>query len=114
MIELYDEIADRARDQFIVKQHEYKTEADCFRNFNQGALLQNESPEQALLGYTVKQIVSLLDAKHVHPERLMDREFVEEKAGDIQVYMHILRMMALVRKRKRDRSEASHGEDQDN
>jgi hypothetical protein len=81
---------------FTAKQKEYKGgHADTFRNFNQGGKLQNETPEQTLLGYVNKQIVSLFDAKNVNPERLQDVAFVDEKAKDIIIY-HII-LMAMVR-----------------
>lgn len=77
--------------QFNTKQKEYKAStADTYRNFNQGAILQSETPEQTLLGYVNKQIVNLFDAKHNNPERLKDIAFINEKAGDIAVYMIIL------------------------
>ena len=80
---------------FVTKQKEYKGSTnDPYRNFNQGALLQNETPEQTLLGYVDKQVVNLFDAKHNNPERLSDVEFIKEKAGDIAVYMVILIAMA--------------------
>lgn len=79
---------------FNAKQEEYKGKSDdVFRNFNQGGVLQNETPEQTLLGYVDKQIVSLFDAKHTNPERLSDIGFVHEKAKDIAVYMVILMAM---------------------
>lgn len=80
---------------FAIKNKEYKGATnDIFRNFNQGALLSNELPEQVLLGYVNKQIVNLYDAKNNNPERLTDINFIEEKAGDIAVYMIILMAMA--------------------
>ena len=82
---------------FQTKQVEYKgNHPDIFRNFNQGAALQGESPEETLLGYVNKQIVSLYDAKKTNPERLKDIDFVEEKAKDIAIYMIIL--IAMVRR----------------
>jgi hypothetical protein len=82
---------------FQQKNVEYKgSHPDVFRNFTLGSRLQDESPEQTLLGYVNKQIVSLFDAKHVNPERLKDIGFVEEKAKDIAIYMIIL--IAMVRK----------------
>jgi hypothetical protein len=82
--------------QFNVKQKEYKgATSDTYRNFNQGAVLQSETPQQTLLGYVNKQIVNLFDAKTHNPERLNDVAFINEKAGDIAVYMIIL--MAMVR-----------------
>jgi hypothetical protein len=84
---------------FFEKQAEYKgASPDVFRNFTQGGILQNETPEQTLLGYVDKQIVSLFDAKHTNPERLSDPAFVTEKAKDIAVYMIIL--IAMVRSKK--------------
>ena len=80
---------------FAKKNQEYKgVTSDKFRNFNQGALLSGELPEQVLLGYVNKQIVNLYDAKNNNPERLTDINFIEEKAGDIAVYMIILMAMA--------------------
>lgn len=80
---------------FAMKNQEYKgATCDKFRNFNQGALLSGELPEQVLLGYVNKQIVNLYDAKNNNPERLTDINFIEEKAGDIAVYMIILMAMA--------------------
>lgn len=80
---------------FALKNQEYKgATKDKFRNFNQGALLSGELPEQVLLGYVNKQIVNLYDAKNNNPERLTDIDFIEEKAGDIAVYMIILMAMA--------------------
>ena len=80
---------------FAKKNQEYKgATCDKFRNFNQGALLSGELPEQVLLGYVNKQIVNLYDAKNNNPERLTDINFIEEKAGDIAVYMIILMAMA--------------------
>lgn len=76
---------------FKVKQEEYKgASSDVFRNFNQGALLNGETPEETLLGYVNKQIVSLFDAKNTNKERLKDVAFINEKAGDIATYMIIL------------------------
>lgn len=80
---------------FALKNQEYKgATKDKFRNFSQGALLSDELPEQVLLGYVNKQIVNLYDAKNNNPERLTDINFIEEKAGDIAVYMIILIAMA--------------------
>lgn len=85
--------------QFATKNKEYQGETqDLFRNFNQGAQLSSETPEQVLLGYVNKQIVSLYDAKNHHPERLTDVNFVNEKCGDIAVYMVLL--MAMVRSKR--------------
>lgn len=90
------EVISTLQETFIAKNKEYKgSHSDVFRNFNLGAELQKESPEQTLLGYVNKQVVSLFDAKHVNPERLKDEAFVWEKAKDIAIYMIIL--MAMVR-----------------
>lgn len=101
-------ISDVMRDlteQFARKNVEYKgSTSDLFRNFNQGAALSSETPEQVLLGYVNKQIVSLFDAKNHNPERLRDVDFVNEKAGDIAVYCVIL--MAMVRHKNHELSEA--------
>lgn len=84
---------------FKTKNAEYKGNTpDLFRNFNQGAALSSEMPEQVLLGYVNKQIVSMYDAKNHHPERLADVNFINEKAQDIAVYCILL--TAMVRSRE--------------
>ena len=84
-------VIDDLTELFKVKNVEYKGNTpDLFRNFNQGAALSSETPEQVLLGYVNKQIVSLYDAKIHHPERLTDVNFINEKAGDIAVYIILL------------------------
>ena len=94
-VEMIDRVIQDLSDIFKKKNIEYKgSTQDQFRNFNQGALLSNELPEQVLLGYVNKQIVNLYDAKNNNPERLTDIKFIEEKAGDIAVYMIILMAMA--------------------
>lgn len=95
---MIDKILQELADIFKKKNIEYKgATQDQFRNFNQGASLSDEMPEQVLLGYVNKQIVNLFDAKNHNPERLRDVDFINEKAGDIAVYMIIL--MAMVRER---------------
>lgn len=97
-VEMIDRVINDLSDIFKKKNIEYKgSTKDQFRNFNQGASLSDEMPEQVLLGYVNKQIVNLYDAKNHNPERLNDVDFINEKAGDIAVYMIIL--MAMVRER---------------
>jgi len=93
--QIIENVINRLHGTFNKKNVEYKGSAvETWRNFTQGAALQSETKEQTLLGYVNKQIVSLFDAKHVNPERLTDKDFVFEKAGDIAVYMIILMAMA--------------------
>jgi len=93
------QVIDDLKKQFNIKQKEYKGASDdVFRNFNQGAKLNGESPEATLLGYVNKQIVSLFDAKNINPDRLNDVDFINEKAGDIATYMIIL--MGMVRSKQ--------------
>lgn len=97
-VEMIDRVINDLSDIFKKKNIEYKgSTQDQFRNFNQGASLSDEMPEQVLLGYVNKQIVNLYDAKNHNPERLNNVDFINEKAGDIAVYMIIL--MAMVRER---------------
>ena len=98
-------------DLFKKKQQEYKGETkDNYRNFNQGAMLASELPQQTLLGYAEKQVVSLYDAKMNHVDRLNDITFIEEKAKDIALYMIIL--IAMVRelntKKRREDNNATN------
>lgn len=90
------EVFDDLIAQFATKNKEYQGNTqDLLRNFNQGAALSSETPGQVLLGYVNKQIVNLYDAKNHHPERLTDVNFINEKAGDVAVYMVLL--MAMVK-----------------
>lgn len=92
------EVLNDLRAQFEAKNKEYKGATnDRWRNFSQGGELQSETPEQTLLGYVSKQVVNLFDAKKHNPERLTDVAFINEKAGDIAVYMIIL--MSMVREK---------------
>src|SRR6185369_16348388 len=88
-----NEVLGSLQDKFRVKNGEYRTDRDRGANFTDGAALQGETPEQALIGYVSKQMVSLCAAKHQHTERLTDPAFIEEKAGDVAVYMIILLAM---------------------
>lgn len=91
-----DIVIQELKDKFKEKQEQYKGKTeDAYRNFNQGAVLQSETPEQTLLGYVNKQITNLFDCKIHHPERLSDVAYINEVAGDIAVYMIIL--IAMVR-----------------
>lgn len=83
---------------FAEKNKEYKGGTpDPFRNFTQGAKLSGETPQEVLLGYMNKQIVSLYDAPEYNPERMESVVFIDEKAGDIAVYCIIL--IAMVREK---------------
>lgn len=82
---------------FAKKNEEYAgSYTDPFRNFTQAAKLNDESPEEALWGFVSKQIVSMADLVKT-PEKLTV-PVVNEKAGDIAVYMLIL--MAMTRMKK--------------
>ena len=91
---MIEQVLDDIKNMLSFKGEEYVgASQDRYRNFNQAADLQHESKQQALLGFVSKQIVSLLDAKHVNPDRLTDPTFIDEKAGDIAVYMILLMAM---------------------
>jgi hypothetical protein len=95
------QVIDDLTAKFAKKNIQYKGNTDdLFRNFNQGAKLQSESPQQTLLGYVNKQIVNIMDAKNHNPERLSDVAFINEVAGDIAVYMVILMAMVQTQESK--------------
>lgn len=87
---LFDDLSSKMK----IKALEYSRNGDPFHNFNQGSLLRNKDPREILAGFMLKQVISVFDlvdditaGKHVEPSVL------DEKAGDIIIYLALLRSM---------------------
>ncbi len=82
----------------MVKGGEYAGEQDRLENFKLSAFLEQGTPEQALLGFVTKHIVSVYDT--VGREITRDENYWKEKLGDIINYMILL--SALLKEREND------------
>jgi len=74
------------------------SEPDRFHNFKLGAALQRCTPEECLLGYVTKQLVSTVDLiKATSNGSCPAREVIDEKLGDIINYALLLEGLFLER-----------------
>ena len=75
----------------IVKAEEYSRNKDRLHNFQQAAIMNEQTPEQALWGMLSKHIISIKDmvndtALGIYPTEAQ----IDEKLGDVISYMHLL------------------------
>lgn len=81
---------DRIESLLISKGAEYNLdENDRFSDFKQAAAFTGQTPEQVLYGYLLKHIMSITSM--VQSGNTFDLAKWDEKAGDIMVYMLLLR-----------------------
>ena len=86
--EIVEEELDFLKSLLVKKQAEYNLGEDRFDTFKSAAVLEQQTPEQALLGFVAKQITSLYSmvrSGEIFPEALF-----KEKISDIAVYMILL------------------------
>ncbi len=77
-----------------VKQQEYGRNDNPFHNFDTDARFNKTLPELSLHGYMSKQLVSYFDIiDDIRKGLSVDIKLVDEKFGDIIVYLGILRTM---------------------
>lgn len=75
----------------FVKGREYTRDDDRLSNFKNGALILRCIPERVLLGYMVKQIVSVVDyVRDLESGVVHSREEWDEKLGDCVNYLILL------------------------
>lgn len=79
----------------LLKAEEYAPGIDRLENFKTGANLLGTSAETYALSLVTKHIVALKDV--VTREELLTKEFMDEKIGDIIVYMILLEAIATER-----------------
>lgn len=102
---IVDEQLDHIRQLLVVKGAEYNLdEGDRFSDFKQAAAFTGQTPEQVLYGYLLKHIMSITSM--VQTGNTFDLAKWDEKAGDIMVYMLLLRGLVEDTGRGEPRSQA--------
>lgn len=71
-----------------IKRDEYATTEDVLRNFKESSRLAKKPAEQCLMGFVLKQFVSLNDLIDANRN---EKTLMEEKIKDILNYMILLR-----------------------
>lgn len=98
--EVFDKIVDDrlrlTKNILSLKAGEYATSQDRLWNFRRAARLNNNTPEQALLGMLTKHIISIYDmVDNVEVNRCKD--VWQEKIGDAVTYLILLEALILER-----------------
>jgi hypothetical protein len=85
---LVEKRLDLTREVLIIKAKEYRRNSDPLHNFNMASKLNNTTREKALWGFATKHLVSFLDMlDDIEKNKLPQREYVEEKIGDLINYL---------------------------
>jgi hypothetical protein len=102
---LVDEILDETRSMLIRKGIEYSAASpDRLHNFKQAGKIENRIPEQVLISFMTKHIVSVYDlVDQLSNGSLAELHVWREKCGDIRNYLILLE--ALVAERFEDKKE---------
>ena len=72
----------------VTKGDEYAYDEDRLINFKEAARMQGCTPEQALLGFVTKHLVSIYDS--IKKENYRDEHYWAEKIGDVICYFILL------------------------
>lgn len=83
------------------KAAEYASEGDRLHNFKSAGLLLGTTPEQALLGFLMKHLVSIFDMVHDVPVQQKPLAQWDEKIGDAINYLILLEGLVVERDQKR-------------
>ena len=76
------------------KAIEYSRNGDPFHNFNQGAIFTGQDPRVVLYGFMLKHLISLQDLiNDIKANRDPEPSVLDEKAGDVIIYLALLRSM---------------------
>lgn len=85
---LVEKRLDLTREVLIIKGREYRRNSDPLHNFNMASKLNNTTREKALWGFATKHLVSFLDMlDDIEKNKLPQKEYVEEKIGDLINYL---------------------------
>jgi hypothetical protein len=79
------------------KAAEYASEDDRLHNFKAAGKLLDTTPEEALLGFLMKHLVSVLDMVHDLPVQQKPLSLWDEKIGDAINYLILLEGLAVER-----------------
>lgn len=103
---LVEEIIDETKATLICKGVEYTASSvDRLHNFKQAAKIMNCYPEQALLGFMTKHVVSVYDlVDQLAAGCLIKPGIWREKCGDIRNYLILLEAMIAERESKQEES----------
>jgi hypothetical protein len=81
---------------FAAKQREYARHDNVFHNFERAAAIQGVTREQALIGMATKHLVSILDMVDGSAQgKTYPKTVIDQKLGDMDVYLNILEGMLL-------------------
>ena len=82
------------------KDKEYSRGGDKLYNFKRAALLQNITPEKALLGMWTKHLISIIDIINEIDEKIPSQEMLNEKFNDNINYLFLVEGLIEERKNK--------------
>ena len=72
------------------KDAEYSRGGDKLYNFKRAALLENITPEKALLGMWTKHLISIIDIINEIDQKIPSKEMLDEKINDNLNYLFLL------------------------
>lgn len=98
--EVFELVVEQSRSVLLNKAREYASDEDRLHNFKKTAAFLGGTPEQALMGFMTKHLVSISDM--VGSNKNYSRAQWDEKIGDSINYLILLR--ALVIEEKNDGS----------
>jgi len=91
-----------------LKGKEYASDTDRLHNFKRAARLRECTPEDALIGFFMKQLTSVLDMVDAIETQDFPVEYVDEKLGDCINYLILLEALIAERrwaKRAKERNQ---------
>lgn len=90
----------RSIDVMIVKNQEYATGQDAFRNFKDGASISfHDIPEKYLWELMTKHLQSIKDIVKEIESIVPDKKLIDEKFGDAHNYLYLLEGLITERKK---------------
>jgi len=97
---IVEERISQIRKTLAFKGEEYATSKDRLHNFKRAGRLRECTPEDALIGFFMKQFTSVLDMVDAIETQDFSVEYVNEKLGDCINYLILLE--ALIEERRGD------------
>jgi RecA/RadA recombinase len=92
--QILDETLGNMREVMTAKREEYAGDYDVLRNFKESSAMEGNSPEDALRGMLLKHWTSIRDLCRESNPSLAK---VEEKLGDAQNYLVLLKALLIER-----------------
>lgn len=86
------------RETLIIKGKEYRRNGNPFHNFDEGAKITSMSREKVLDGFMLKHVISVNDIVNDLDKNILPKKStIDEKIGDILIYM-IIKKASLIDK----------------